>query len=54
MDNKIPPLGLMPKHIWDSKRINDILSAMERYSEADKAIPVEWITELRTLLEDFS
>jgi len=39
------PLGLMPKNIWEEKRLQDIVSAMVRYGEAKKAIPSEWIEE---------
>ena len=51
---KKPPLGLMPKFIsidmYRSNRIGDILDAMERYSNDNIAIPVEWVIELRELL----
>jgi hypothetical protein len=46
-----PPLGLMPRHIHDEKRITAIKAAIERYSEANKAIPIEWITEYNELIE---
>lgn len=48
-DNRIPPLGLMPRYIHEDKRIADILNAMKRYSEAGYAIPCEWVLELRDL-----
>lgn len=41
-----PPLGLMPRRIWDEKRRMDITEAMLRYSEVGKKIPDEWIEEL--------
>lgn len=40
-----PPLGLLPKHIWEEQRIWDIAAAIERYKEAGKEIPQEWINE---------
>ncbi len=50
----IPPLGLKPRFIsetqYKNERINDILNAMERYSDNNTVIPVEWVTELRELL----
>ena len=49
--HKKPPLGLMPKKIYDHKRMVDIFDAMKRYSEAEKVIPIEWIDELRELVE---
>lgn len=50
LKSKKPPIGLMPKEIHELKRIHDILDAMERYSNADFPIPIEWIEELRVLL----
>ena len=49
-----PPLGLTPRDIAESmfnkSRIRDIVAAMNRYYEADKAIPVEWSAELKERL----
>lgn len=49
-----PPLGLTPRDIAESmfneSRIRDIVAAMNRYYEADKAIPVEWCAELKERL----
>ena len=45
-----PPLGIIPKYIWDTKRMAAILDAMERYSNAQKPIPTNWVLELRTLV----
>ena len=50
----IPPLGLKPRFISEAQykndRINDILNAMERYSDNNMVIPIEWVTELRELI----
>lgn len=46
-----PPLGLKPKYIQDKARIKEILDAMERYSEQRFPIPIEWIEELRELID---
>lgn len=46
-----PPLGLKPKYIHDKTRIREILDAMERYSEQRFPIPIEWIEELRELID---
>ena len=46
-----PPLGLKPKYIHDKTRIREILDAMERYSEQRFPIPIEWVEELRELIE---
>lgn len=50
---KKPPLGLMPKKIWEKIRINELLAAMRRYSEVNKPIPIEWISELEEYLEKY-
>jgi hypothetical protein len=47
--NDVPPLGIMPKCIWDSKRRIELIGAMNRYAAADKKIPEEWIDELLKL-----
>ena len=44
-----PPLGITPKSIHDQSRAIDILKAMKRYVYANKAIPTEWINELKRL-----
>ena len=46
-----PPLGLKPKYIHDKARVKDILDAMERYSYQRFPVPIEWIEELRELIE---
>ena len=50
MSEQKPPLGVMPKMIWDNIRVNDIMDAMQRYAVAEKPIPVEWLEELKSLL----
>lgn len=44
-----PPVGLKSKSIYWKEREVEILNAMQRYSAANKAIPMEWIEELREL-----
>ncbi len=50
-----PPLGLMPHNEWSRKvsvdRRHAIVTAMRRYAEAEKPIPVFWVNELETLLD---
>jgi len=46
-----PPLGVMPKFIWDRKRIDMIKGGIKRYIDADKPIPVDWITEYNGIIE---
>ena len=50
MENK-PPIGLMPKYIWQEKRYKDICEAIKRYKNVNKKIPKEWIEEYIELWE---
>ncbi len=49
-----PPLGLMPRDIWNEKmqqeRLLNILEEIRRYSEAGMPVPVQWVEELFPLL----
>jgi len=45
-----PPIGVMPKHIWDAKRKQDLLEAVMRYMDKNKPVPVEWIQEFNELV----
>ena len=49
--NKKPPLGLMPRKLWDEKRADEIRAAIERYQEAGVVIPAEWIEEYDEIKE---
>lgn len=40
-----PPLGVMPRDIWNRKRQKELADVMQRYLEAGKSIPREWIDE---------
>ena len=46
-----PPLGLKPKYIHDKARVKEILDAMERYSYQRFPVPIEWVEELRELID---
>ena len=48
--NKTPPMGIMPRRLWDESRTLDLLEAMRRYVEAGKKVPVDWLNELHDLL----
>ncbi len=48
---KAPPIGLRPRRVVATFRMKEILEAMKRYSEAEKAIPKEWVEELGELCE---
>lgn len=47
-----PPLGLMPRHAWDARRVLDILEACHRYAINGKQIPQAWLDELELLNRD--
>lgn len=52
---KRPPLGLIPRFIWEGKnytqRIQSIKEAIERYTEENLSIPQEWVEEYNELIE---
>lgn len=50
---KKPPLGLEPRWIHDSKRAQDILDAIERYTDANMSIPKKWVEELKDLFNAY-
>lgn len=39
------PIGIEPKNIWISRRINELKEAIKRYAESFIPIPIEWINE---------
>ena len=45
-----PPVGLKPRYIHDGERIDEILRAIERYTDANMSIPKSWVDELRSLI----
>lgn len=49
-EQSMPIVGIKPRYVLREERINEILCAMERYSEAHIPIPVEWVDELRDWL----
>ncbi len=52
-----PPLGLEPRdiveHGFNVYRMGEIMGAIKRYSEAQKPIPVEWVTELIERMQSY-
>lgn len=46
-----PPIGVMPKHIWDERRLSDLCQAITRYCNADLVIDIEWIKEYNELIK---
>ena len=49
--SKRPPIGLKPRYIHDHERYIEIYGAIQRYYDAGKKIPVEWIEEYNELVE---
>lgn len=43
------PLGLKPRKLHDEQRLQELLAAMTRFTEAGKEIPEAWIVELFTV-----
>lgn len=52
--NKRPPLGVMPREIWETNRIQELSRAIYMYSNY-KVSPVmlEWIEELKELVNKY-
>lgn len=52
MDNNTkPPIGVMPKFVWDKIRRVRLMRAMLRYEEAGMHVPNAWVDELCELYE---
>lgn len=47
--SKKPPLGVMPKFIWNQKRQGELLAAISRYYDEGLKVPLEWISEFKEL-----
>lgn len=46
-----PPLGIMPRYIWDESRLTQLEQAIERRIGKVNTIPIEWIEERNELIE---
>ena len=51
LNEKKPPLGLMPKTFWEERRILYIIEAIDRYISAGKSIPRDWVDEFNDLIQ---
>jgi hypothetical protein len=49
-----PPLGIMPRDIWERKRMNDLLEAMLRYVEHGLPFPDKWLEEFSELATKYT
>lgn len=41
-----PPLGIMPKYIWDNERINNLKEAIDRYVNAKIKVPLNGLMNI--------
>lgn len=46
-----PPLGLRPRFVANSLRVQEIAETMHRYARANATIPAEWVEELAELTD---
>ena len=49
MNMEKPPIGVKPFYIHNEQRMVELQEAIERYNEANKEIPNEWVAELQSL-----
>ena len=47
-----PPLGIMPKFIWNEKRLSELILAIQRYLNVEMPIPIDWIEEYNNLINE--
>lgn len=45
-----PPIGIMPRYIWEEKRLSELISAINRYVDNCMPVPMEWIEEYNELI----
>lgn len=45
-----PPIGIMPRKLWDDQRLSDLRSALDRRLAAGFPAPPEWIEEYNELV----
>jgi hypothetical protein len=50
-DNK-PPIGVIPKSMWDEKRLFELRSAINRYADSFNIIPLKWVEEYNEILKN--
>lgn len=45
-----PPLGVMPRRIWQEQRVAELVGAIGRYALAGKDAPPEWMWEINVIV----
>lgn len=46
-----PPIGLRPKFVYRTERLDEVRGAMKRYFDAGLPISVAWVEEYNELIE---
>lgn len=46
-----PPLGIMPKWLWEEVRLKELKEAIERYTNEYLPINVKWVNEYNELIQ---
>jgi len=44
------PIGIIPKILWETKRLEELTKAINRYLNDVQPIPIEWIEEYNELI----
>ncbi len=47
-----PPLGIMPKWLWQERRFNELCGAITRAYNASWEIHIEWVEEYNELVRE--
>ncbi|WP_424766308.1 hypothetical protein [Paenibacillus sp. sgz302251] len=45
-----PPIGIIPRYLWDKQRAVGLKEAIERYINEGFPVPPEWIEEYNELI----
>lgn len=49
--SRIPPLGAIPRFVHDENRIEELQGAISRFIAANRAIPLEVVSEYNELVK---
>lgn len=51
-DAERPPIGIIPEWLWKEQRCGELIRAIDRYGDACKDIPNEWVNEALKLASE--
>jgi len=51
---KAPPIGIMPRRIWQEKRLQELQATIQRYRDEKREPEQEWIVEAYNLFVDLT